>query len=97
MGQTMQLDTEAISAATNKITADVAALGDAMNTFIGHLSEKVQDTQGNFSLLATLETKLKTEQENVAKLSELTDEITLLTRRYVEQAEEANDDSAFRD
>ena len=97
MGQQMSLDTEAINTAVNKINAEVSGLNESMTTFLTLLNEKVNDTQGNFAIIATLEQKLQNEMANIRHLEETTQEIERVTRKYIEQAEEANDDSAFRD
>lgn len=93
----IQIDTEAVSTATNRINNEVSALTQAMNVFLQLLNEKVNDTKGNFSIIATLETRLQAEAANVKNLEAKTEEINVLTRKYIEAAEDANDDSAFRD
>lgn len=95
MGQQMSLDTDAIQAAYNKISGEVSDLKSELNQFLGLLNEKVNDTQGNMPIIATLETRLKDEAANVDQLVATCEEINNVTRRYIQQAEEAADDSAF--
>ena len=92
----MSLNSEVVGAAINKISVLTADIDARNKKFIELLTEKNEATQNKFQLLVTLQARVVEEAENFGKLLEAQEEIKASLRRYEELAEEANDDSAFR-
>lgn len=92
----MSINTEVVAAAVNQISVDNADIHTRLKRFLALLEEKNEQTSGKFAIVKTLSNKMAQEVKNVAALNEACDQIRETLNRYIEIAEEANDDSAFR-
>lgn len=92
----MSINTEIVASAVNQISMDIADINTRLNRFLALLEEKNDQTGGKFAIVKTLTNKMQVEVTNVQKLNEACDQIRDTLQRYIELAEEANDDSAFR-
>lgn len=92
----MSINTEAVASAVNSISVDIADIQTRLNRFLALLEEKNSQTGGKFAIVKTLSQKIEKEAKNVQALNESSDQIKDTLQRYIEIAEEANDDSAFR-
>ena len=90
------IDSEAVGAAVNQIDVAIADINTRNEKFIQLLTEKNKATHGKFGLLETLQKRVEEEATNIKDTVAATEEIKSALRKYEEQAEEANDDSAFR-
>lgn len=95
--QVMSLNLDVVMSAINQISVMTADIQTRNKKFIELLNSKNEATQGKFQLLATLEGKVRDEAQNFDKILEAQDEIVASVNRYAELAEQANDDTAFRD
>ena len=92
----MSINTEAVGSAVNSISVDIADIQTRLNRFLALLEEKNNQTSGKFAIVKTLSQKIQKESRNVQALNESSDQIKEVLQRYIEIAEQANDDSAFR-
>lgn len=96
MGQIMSIDTDKVASAVNQINELVGEIQKKNTEGIALLEAANQKTENKFSLLTTLETRIREEAGNLNKLASSSDVITEALNRYADMASEANDDSAFR-
>lgn len=92
----MSLNSEAVTAAYNQISTDIADIKSRIDRFMMLLEEKNAATKGKFALINRLQQELQKEVENVKHLHESVETIHSTLRRYEEMAADADDDSAFR-
>ena len=92
----MSINTEVVAAAVNSISVDISDIQTRLNRFLALLDEKNNQTSGKFAIVKTLTAKMQKEVANVQALNDACDQIRETLQRYIEIAEQANDDSAFR-
>lgn len=96
MGGQLTINSEEVAAAVNQIDICIADINTRNDKFIALLNEKNEATHHKFPLLSTLQKRVEDEAANLQKAIQATEDIKEAIRKYVEQAEEASDDSAFR-
>lgn len=96
MNGQMSINTEVVGAAVNQISVDIADIETRIKRFHALLLDKNQQTQGKFAIVKRLTTNIEIEVQNVASLNTASEEIRGALQKYIELAEMANDDSAFR-
>ncbi len=91
----MSINTEVVASAVNQISVDIADIHTRLKRFLTLLEEKNSQTSGKFAIVKTLSNKMEKEVSNVQELNDACDQIREVLNRYIEIAEQANDDSAF--
>jgi len=94
--QQMSIDYEAVMAAVNQIDVAISDINARNKKFVAILEEKNQQTKNKFAVIKTLQSRVEEEAQNIQQAIQATESIKDAIRRYVDLAEQANDDADFR-